>query len=351
MPLDPALPLIPRCPPRAHRPRSLQSLALGLLLALGLVSGAQAQTREAVASTTPPAAAACPPPVQMPSPEQMQALAGQAADHGFLWRVSKGERRAWLYGTIHVGKLGWIFLGPQVRAALAAADTLALEIDISDPAVARQAAELSRAPAGLPALPESLRQRLAQQVALACLPAQVLDSQHPVMQAMTLTVLAGRWDGLETAFAQEVVLSSAARAQAKELVSLESVALQMEALLPTDPAKVVELTDHTLAQVEQGKARSQLTRLAGLWERGELETLSQYERWCECVDSDEDRAQMKLLNDDRNAPMAQGIEALLARGKRVFVAVGALHMIGEQGLPRLLQQRGYTVERVAFSPR
>jgi hypothetical protein len=349
MPLTFSLPFLHRTP-GASRPGSAPirlalALLMGTALTLALVPGAQAQTSNAAPAT------ACPPPIQMPAPEQMQTLAAQAADHGFLWRVSKGERRAWLYGTIHVGKLGWIFLGPQLRAALAAADTVALELDISDPVVAQQAAELSRAPANAPALPDALRQRLARQVALACLPAQVLDSQHPVMQAMTLTVLAGRWDGLETAFAQEMVLSSAAKSQAKPVVSLESVALQMGALLPSDPAKVVELTDHTLAQVEQGKARSQLSRLAGIWERSELDELSQYERWCDCVASDDDRAQMKLLNDDRNPQMANGIEALLAQGKRVFVAVGALHMIGEQGLPKLLQQRGYTVERVAFTPR
>jgi uncharacterized protein YbaP (TraB family) len=32
----------------------------------------------------------------------------------------------------------------------------------------------------------------------------------------------------------------------------------------------------------------------------------------------------------------------------VFAAVGSLHMTGPKGLPRLLGQRGYTVERVKF---
>ena len=46
-------------------------------------------------------------------------------------------------------------------------------------------------------------------------------------------------------------------------------------LIAGSPAvEVVELTDHTLAQVEQGKARSQLSRLAGIWERSELDELS-----------------------------------------------------------------------------
>ena len=44
--------------------------------------------------------------------------------------------------------------------------------------------------------------------------------------------------------------------------------------------------------------------------------------------------------------MAERIEALHGEGKRVLVAVGALHMTGEQGLPRLMAARGFTVERL-----
>jgi len=50
----------------------------------------------------------------------------------------------------------------------------------------------------------------------------------------------------------------------------------------------------------------------------------------------------------RNPPMATSIEALHAAGRRIFVGVGILHMVGDTGLPRLLQQRGFTVERVEF---
>ncbi len=45
-------------------------------------------------------------------------------------------------------------------------------------------------------------------------------------------------------------------------------------------------------------------------------------------------------------PMAARIDALHGDGKRVLVAVGALHMTGERGLPKLMAARGYTVERL-----
>lgn len=50
------------------------------------------------------------------------------------------------------------------------------------------------------------------------------------------------------------------------------------------------------------------------------------------------------LIDDRNHRMAERLIPLLDR--RLFVAVGAGHLPGEQGILRLLEQRGFTATRV-----
>jgi uncharacterized protein YbaP (TraB family) len=88
--------------------------------------------------------------------------------------------------------------------------------------------------------------------------------------------------------------------------------------------------------------------MASAWEGGDLHSLSTYETWCECATSDEDRAFMRRLNDGRNPALADGIAAQHRAGRRVFAAVGALHMTGPAGLPLLLAQRGFRVERIAF---
>ena len=92
-----------------------------------------------------------------------------------------------------------------------------------------------------------------------------------------------------------------------------------------------------------------MARLAQAWESGDLQALEDYERWCECAATDAERAFMRKLNDERNTPLAAGIEAQHQAGRRVFAAVGALHMTGPQSLPRLLQQRGFKVERITFA--
>jgi hypothetical protein len=91
-----------------------------------------------------------------------------------------------------------------------------------------------------------------------------------------------------------------------------------------------------------------LGRLVAAWERGDLEALEDYPRWCECAHDEAERALLRRLNDERNPHLARGIAELHLRGRRVFAAVGALHMTGPQALPRLLQAQGFSVERVAF---
>jgi uncharacterized protein YbaP (TraB family) len=304
----------------------------------------------ATAQAATPAQAACPPTPAMPSAAQMQAAQRAAADHGFLWRLSKDGRSSYLYGTLHIGKLDWAFPGPRLRDALAQVDTLAVEVDLPDPSVAQAMGEATRAP-GAAVLAEPLRERLRRQIAAACVPEGLMAPMHPMMQAITLTVLAGRWEGLDAGYAQEIVLGAQARASRLPIVSLETAQSQLELLMPKDDAQLQRLLTQTLEQLERGRVRPVLRRLAQVWEKSELDALEQYERWCECADSAEDRAFLAQLNDARNAPMAERIDRLHGEGKRLLVAVGALHMTGPQGLPRLLAGRGFQVERLTPATR
>jgi uncharacterized protein YbaP (TraB family) len=44
--------------------------------------------------------------------------------------------------------------------------------------------------------------------------------------------------------------------------------------------------------------------------------------------------------------MASSIEAIMRDDQVAFVGVGLLHLIGSNGVPQLLRQRGYEVEQV-----
>ena len=311
--------------------RSVSSLLLRLLpllLACGLAPAWAVQERTV-----------CPPAL----PTQPDSSA-PAKDRGFLWRATKDGRSLYLYGTLHVGKPIWRKLGPQTTAALKASDVLALEVDPNDPALIQAMADM-RPPQPLP---DELQQRLTRAFARACLATEALATLHPVLQATTLTVMEARWLGMDSSYAMEVVLSAQIRQQGRKVMALESAAQQIQALVPDDEAEARVLLDQSLQQLEDQSARRVLDKLGAAWEAGDLDALEDYGRWCECTANEADKAFLRKLNDERNPPLADGIEGQHRQGKRVFAAVGALHMTGPQALPRLLQARGFRVERIVF---
>jgi uncharacterized protein YbaP (TraB family) len=169
-----------------------------------------------------------------------------------------------------------------------------------------------------------------------------------VLQVVVLTLLEARWLGLDPAYAQEQALARRARASGQRIVALETVARQAALLLPADAAAARTQVELALAQLEDGSGRATLARLAQAWAAGDLATLEDHPRWCQCARSDDERAALRALNDERNPALADGIDALHRAGGTVFAAVGALHMTGPAALPRLLAERGFRVERVAL---
>lgn len=311
----------------------MKRLASLLLSAMALLFAVAAAARD------------CPPTPQPPSAEAIQQIRQQARDRGALWSLDKDGRRSYLFGSIHLGRLAWTAPGPRLLAALQASDKLAVEIDVSD---AGFAPALMQAQARAAALPLSADEqaRLDAQADAACLPRGALAGFHPILQASTYLSLAGRRDGLDPAYGQELVLLQIAAALKRPVVALESVAEQMAVLLPADPLLARRLLRQSLDSLERDEAGASLLRLAAAWEAGDLARVASPAQLCNCLPSAEELDFLSRLNDQRNPQLAQRIAAEHASGQTLFAAVGLLHMTGPQALPRLLQELGFRVERL-----
>jgi uncharacterized protein YbaP (TraB family) len=320
------------------------SVARAAALVLALVAGAAC----AASGVTAPA---CPPPAPVPTPEQLADGMRHAVDSGLLWKASKDGRTVYLYGTIHVAKFAWAFPGPDVMQAVRASDVVALELDMTDPDVhahLRQA--IARRP-DAPALPEALQRRMRAQMDAACITPEALAPMRPEMQAVTLEVMEGRQTGLYADYGIDGVLAGMGRALKKTVRSLETPESQTRLLVSDDPAETQATVSAVMDELEGGKSPQMLARLAGDWQRGDLDDLGRYASWCDCLDTPQQRADFVKLVDDRNPLMADKIVQWHAQGQSLFVAVGSLHMLGDVGLPALLKARGFAVERVVFADR
>lgn len=297
--------------------------------------------------------AACPPSAQSQlTPQAVKAAQRQPQDRGFLWRLERDGRTSWLYGTLHLGRAAWVVPGPQLAAALRASDAMALEIDPLDLEAMKPLFEPGDPVRRAQVLtPERLR-RLQRQWQAAC--AEDADGRHarlqPMLQTTVLSGQSAQRDGLYTDFAIDLVLAGYARRAGVPLVALESAQSQMDLFRADTAEEEAQQIDEALDELENGRLRQRMGELAAMWARSDWPRLQAYEQWCECLDTPAERALMRRLLDERNPGLADGIEALHARGQRVFAAVGALHMVGPTALPVLLAQRGFVLTPVLPAP-
>jgi uncharacterized protein YbaP (TraB family) len=289
----------------------------------------------------------CPPDPQEVTAERVQAGMQAAEDHGFLWRVRKDGRVSYLYGTLHVARFEWMFPGPLVREALKDSDTVALELDLLDAGVQQRLVQAMSAQRGF-TLPEPLAERLRQRLTAECIDPASMAKTGPELQAATLTALAGRRDGLQPAYSIDLVLAGFARGAGKRVISLETPEAQVQALELPNRDEAIAFVEDALDDLDSGRTRPFLLRLATLWARSDHDALEHYDEWCECRRTPAEQLAMQRLLDQRNPGMAEQIDRLHRSGRRVFAAVGSLHMVGPTGLPALLKQRGYTVELGRF---
>ncbi len=309
------------------------------LLAAGLISGSLC-----MAATTE---SACPPDPVPLNAQKAQELGRAAKDHGFLWRFEKDGRTGYLYGTIHVNKLEWLFPGPKTMAAYRESDVLALEIDLLSPEVQKKVSHPEALGIKPLVLPAALQQRMDAIAEQVCAPAAFMAGRHGVMQLVTVTIFDARFAGLEAVYGSDYFFAGMARNN-KPTRGLETPELQMQALLGGDEKELLELVDGALKIFGNGKQRAQTKRMVDDWAGGNLADLQKFEQWCDCVGTPAERKFLKRLNDDRNAGLAAAIDKLHSEGTHPFVAIGTLHMAGPQAVTRLLAGMGYKVERVSF---
>lgn len=290
----------------------------------------------------------CPPPPPMAADLRPDALAAQGRDRGLLWRLDKDGRSSWLYGTVHLSRPEWALPGPRIRAAMAASDVVALELDPADPQLPRlllaatDAARNQRVLAGL-------QPQLRQLAAGACLPAPGLARMPALVQLMTIAVSEARHDGFHPELAVDSVLLGLAGGLGKRFVALETPAQQLAALALPNEDDERELVEQGLADLASGHSRTMLLRLTRAWAAGDEADLASYPQWCRCQQTPAQRRFNRRLNDERNPALADQLAALHGAGQRFFAGVGALHMTGPQALSGLLRARGFEVRRVQFS--
>ncbi|MCB1842268.1 MAG: TraB/GumN family protein [Halioglobus sp.] len=263
-----------------------------------------------------------------------------------IWRVDGASNRIYILGSVHLLRPSDYPLPSGIYDAYADAETLIMELDMDDlDAVAAQAlaSELGIISTGgnLATLmgAESFK-RASVLAAEASIPLELLAQTEPWLAAITIEQLMLTRIGFDPSFGVENHLMQKAAKDHKEILGLETMRDQLELLdqLPMDVQR--ELLMQTL---EDGlELENQMDTMITAWISGDSETLER----TMLDDMREHPALYDKIVVSRNRNWVGQIEALLDDYDDYLIVVGALHLVGEDGVPQMLARRGHPVRQL-----
>jgi uncharacterized protein YbaP (TraB family) len=268
------------------------------------------------------------------------ALAAPAA-----WVVRDADTEITLFGTIHALPKGTNWLSPAVATRLAAADTLVLEAVMpDDPAALAPLVARIGMPPGLKPLaarvPAEALPRLTAAAIAAGVPMAALDRMEGWLAAVTLGDAALSGLGVSATDGVEPELTARARATNKPVIGLETAEQQLGFFAGLPAADQTAMLLSTLDDV--ATAKDDMASIVGLWQAGDVDAIAR--------DFDAETRATPLLRQRllvaRNIRWADWISGLMARPGKVFIAVGAGHLGGPDGLLAQLRARGLTPEKL-----
>lgn len=256
-----------------------------------------------------------------------------------LWRVEgRGGESAWLFGTIHSAKRPLLWRTEQVGQALDGSDTVMVEVAnlANEREVSATFARLARSE-GQPPLSQRIAPEMRPALAALLKKSGHSDGDFAAVDTWAAALTIARADADENEARNGVDRAVMAAADSRPVVELEGAAKQL-GLFHALPER--EQRDLLAAIVRE--AGTNTTDLAGSWRKGDMAAIERETRKGLLADPE----LRSVLFVGRNRDWTARIIAAMKAGKTPFVAVGAAHMAGTEGLPAMLAAQGYTVTRV-----
>ncbi|HET7655501.1 MAG TPA: TraB/GumN family protein [Luteimonas sp.] len=273
-----------------------------------------------------------------------------------LWKVSDADNSLYLLGSFHVLRADDHPLSPDVDAAFADAESLLFEMapeEIASPTLALRMGQAalredgSTLSASLPPATVAKLQRWLQEkggaLAAAGLPPDAVERFEPWYVGLLVSTLDMAGLGLDPELGLDRYFGTRATQAGKPTAGLETAEQQIAFLDGMDAGEQLQFLGEALDNSLEGN--DELEQLHAAWRAGDADGL-----WNGLAAEMRQRFPdlYRHINVERNdawLPMLE--QRLQAPGEDdTLVVVGALHLLGEDGLVHKLRERGYNVERI-----
>lgn len=275
-----------------------------------------------------------------------------AQSKGFMWKVEKNGNTVYLLGTIHVANESMYPLRPELESAFKSADALGVEVDLTQYTQAQLGAILNDI--GTYKDGTTLKDHVSADTykgVTAILkglgaPENAFDQYKPWVVAQLIPSLMISDAGYQAALGIDQYLMQQAVKTNKPIVPLET-AEQQYGVFDNFSAELQEglLVGSIEAYNNPSSSEDQsgIDVLINMWKTGDEDSLLALTKAQQAANQE----YYQSFIADRNTGMTSKIEGFLNSDehKTYFVAVGSLHMIGDDGIVTQLEKDGYTVEK------
>lgn len=265
-----------------------------------------------------------------------------------FYKAQRNGQVVYVLGTLHVGRADFYPLRPAIETAVKKSTRLYLEIDQDDGSVDQKMAQamLCQTPCLREALSESEWKSLAQRLGNQEAALRELEKIRPWAAAIVLTLGDFAALGLSPQHSVEKQMNTLA-ANPDKTVGLESAEEQIRLFADMTPAEQKEMLTQWLNMSPRERLNLNL-QLVELWKRGDADAMHAWYKQTETRYSGSPAAADSF---DRKFLVARNrilVERLLAQtvgaSGPFFLAVGALHLGGPEGVLSLLKQQGFQVQ-------
>ncbi|MCD7741236.1 MAG: TraB/GumN family protein [Ruminococcus sp.] len=274
-----------------------------------------------------------------------------------MWLVTDDDGNSmYMMGSMHALKEECYPLPDYVTDAYEQADVLAVECDITD-LTATMSATLKYTDKITYSSGETLGDHISEETCdgiESYLEAHgesysAYEIYQPWYVSSLLENLAIEDAALSSDLGLDMQLLTMAHDDEKEIYEVESAEFQMDLLVNlSDDIYDIVLSSYSEENVEL--ITDEYNDMYTAWRTGDTDTMLELNT----VDDSELDDEQKVLVDeynnallnDRNIGMTETAEELLSSGDNVLFVVGEAHFLGDGGIIDLLEQDGYTVERV-----
>jgi uncharacterized protein YbaP (TraB family) len=266
-----------------------------------------------------------------------------------MWRIEGETNTVYLLGSIHLLREEDHPLPGVIDAAYESADVVVMELDMDDldPAYAQaafsSAGVMTDGTTLRDVMGEDLYARAEEAAAAIDIPLDMLAQTEPWLAAMTVELMMLYRVGFNPLLGVEMTITARASADGKPIEGFETVDEQLAFLdgLPLDAQRSMLL--QTL--IDSAALAESIDDMIDAWHNGDTEALedgllSSLEKQPELSDA---------LIRNRNLRWAETIATWLDDERDYFVVVGALHLVGENGVPALLADRGTGIHQLSES--